>query len=521
MSGDSKEEAKWISIQKKTFTKWMNGHLKKKSHPMMTDPVVELETGTNLMNLINSLYDIPVPKHNRTPKMRPHKLDNCELALKMLHKDAQVKTNFLGTMHLVDHDLKMILGMVWAIILDYQIKGISVDDLSAKEGLLLWVQQKTKGYNGVNVKNFTDSFVDGLAFCALIHRFRPDLLDYDSLNPHDHDKNLSLAFDIAEKDLQIPRLLDVEDMKNPDEKSVMTYVSEFFHKFASQDQKEVAARRIQKFVLFTQNIHRREGEYEQGAQNLVTWIEHHVARLNDHSFSDGETAEAARKLFEDFKQFSSNEKTEKSKLKLDLESDFAEIQTTLQKNNRHLFAPPDALNPDSLDHHWNRLAEAERLYGAALRAHVFKFITKKVDEASPEQMKEFEDTFRHFDKNNDNFLDRLEFKACLSALGIPFRDESAYEQVFFLVSNGGDGITLDQFVKYMKDLTTDRDTPEQIKNSFKILADEKPAISGHELKVHPLEESDIHFLSQSMAPFANGAQFDYSAFTDSVFTHHE
>jgi len=438
---------------------------------------------------------------------------------KFLHCSGKISQDLMLFTDFVDKELKMLLGMIWTIILDSN----NLSEMSEKEGLLLWCQKKTKGYKGVKIDNFHNSWVDGLAFCALIHRHRPDLLDFDKVGK-DPKENLELAFSIAHEKLGIARLLDIEDLTDvarPDERSVMTYVSEFFHKFASQDQKEVAARRIQKFVLFTQNIHRREGEYEQGAQNLVTWIEHHVARLNDHSFSDGETAEAARKLFEDFKQFSSNEKTEKSKLKLDLESDFAEIQTTLQKNNRHLFAPPDALNPDSLDHHWNRLAEAERLYGAALRAHVFKFITKKVDEASPEQMKEFEDTFRHFDKNNDNFLDRLEFKACLSALGIPFRDESAYEQVFFLVSNGGDGITLDQFVKYMKDLTTDRDTPEQIKNSFKILADEKPAISGHELKVHPLEESDIHFLSQSMAPFANGAQFDYSAFTDSVFTHHE
>jgi len=324
--------------------------------------------------------------------------------------------------------------------------------------------------------------------------------------------------------LGIARLLDVEDLTDvarPDERSVMTYVSEFFHKFASQDQKEVAARRIQKFVLFTQNITRREHEYEKGANDLVHWIDNHVARLNDHSFAAADSAEAARTLFEEFKDFSNNAKTEKSRAKLDLESDYAEIQTTLQKNNRHLFTPNAELTPESIDHHWNKLADAERHYGAALRAHVFKFITKKVDEASPEQMKEFEDTFKHFDKNNDNLLDRLEFKACLSALGIPFRDESAYEQVFLLVANGGEGINLDQFVKYMKDLTTDRDTPDQIKNSFKILADEKNVISGAELKVHPLEESDIHFLNENMAPFAKGAHFDYGTYTDSVFTHHE
>jgi hypothetical protein len=48
----------------------------------------------------------------------------------------------------------MILGMVWAIILDFQIKGISVEEKSAKEGLLLWCQKKTKGYRDVSIDNF-------------------------------------------------------------------------------------------------------------------------------------------------------------------------------------------------------------------------------------------------------------------------------------------------------------------------------------------------------------------------------
>jgi len=316
--------------------------------------------------------------------------------------------------------------------------------------------------------------------------------------------------------------LDIEDLTDvarPDERSVMTYVSEFFHKFAAQDQKEVAARRIQKFALFSQTIQKREHDYEQGAHDLNQWIEHEINRLNDRSFEHGESADEARKLFEQFKDFSTVEKTAHGTKKLDLESNFAEIQTTLQKNNRHLFVPKAELTPEAIDAAWGRLAEAERHYGAALRTHVFKFISKKVDEASPEQLKEFEDTFRHFDKNNDNLLDRLEFKACLSALGIPFRDEAAYEQVFLLVAGDGDGITLEKFVKYMKELTTDRDTPDQIKNSFKILADEKNQISAHELNVHPLEQGDIAYLTNDMTHFAHGNNFDYASYTDSIFTH--
>jgi hypothetical protein len=90
--------------------------------------------------------------------------------------------------------------------------------MSAKEGLLLWCQRKTQPYKNVNVQNFHMSFKDGLAFCALIHRHRPDLIDYDKLSKDDPIRNLNYAFDVAEKHLDIPKMLDAEGMikkKNP------------------------------------------------------------------------------------------------------------------------------------------------------------------------------------------------------------------------------------------------------------------------------------------------------------------
>lgn len=76
--------------------------------------------------------------------------------------------------------------------------------------LLTWCQQQTKGYKGVTIKDFTTSWQDGLAFNALIHKFRPDLFDYEDILQHSTARNLEHAFSIAKNVFKIDRYLDVE-----------------------------------------------------------------------------------------------------------------------------------------------------------------------------------------------------------------------------------------------------------------------------------------------------------------------
>uniref|UniRef100_A0ACB8G5K1 Alpha-actinin-1 n=1 Tax=Sphaerodactylus townsendi TaxID=933632 RepID=A0ACB8G5K1_9SAUR len=113
-------------------------------------------------------------------KMRVHKISNVNKALDFIASKG-VKLVSIGAEEIVDGNVKMTLGMIWTIILRFAIQDISVEETSAKEGLLLWCQRKTAPYKNVNIQNFHISWKDGLGFCALIHRHRPELIDYGKL----------------------------------------------------------------------------------------------------------------------------------------------------------------------------------------------------------------------------------------------------------------------------------------------------------------------------------------------------
>jgi len=109
-----------------------------------------------------------------------------------------------------------------------QVKGL--------RALQIWCSQVTADYANVHITDLTTSFRDGLAFNAIIHHFRPDLFDYKSLNPKNVRENNAHAFRLAEEELNIPALLDPEDMvdcQEPDKLSVATYLQQLYHLFKS------------------------------------------------------------------------------------------------------------------------------------------------------------------------------------------------------------------------------------------------------------------------------------------------
>uniref|UniRef100_A0A673IQH2 Plectin b n=1 Tax=Sinocyclocheilus rhinocerous TaxID=307959 RepID=A0A673IQH2_9TELE len=153
-------------VQKKTFTKWVNKHLIKTQHHV-NDLYEDLRDGHNLISLLEVLSGETLPRERG--RMRFHKLQNVQIALDFL-RHRQVKLVNIRNDDIADGNPKLTLGLIWTIILHFQISDIQVngqsDDMSAKEKLLLWSRRMVEGYSGVRCDNFTTSWRDGKLFNA-------------------------------------------------------------------------------------------------------------------------------------------------------------------------------------------------------------------------------------------------------------------------------------------------------------------------------------------------------------------
>jgi hypothetical protein len=228
-------EPSWVISQQKTYTKWINAQLSRKFGAQAIQ-ITQLKTafrdGIVLFKLFEALFpDVPLPPYNKTPKMRPHSIDNVATALALLGKQNIDVKSFTPT-HFVDGNLKMVLGLCAAIIQTMNIGVVNFADQSGQQGLLVWCQRYLDVLTPpIEITNFTSSFADGRAFCALVNGLEPNAVDMSLVAAQDAQANLTMAFQTAERRLDVPRLLDVADMLPPnvvDEKSVLTYVSELF-----------------------------------------------------------------------------------------------------------------------------------------------------------------------------------------------------------------------------------------------------------------------------------------------------
>ncbi|XP_031982853.1 alpha-actinin-4 isoform X4 [Corvus cornix cornix] len=348
----------WEKQQRKTFTAWCNSHLRK-AGTQIENIDEDFRDGLKLMLLLEVISGERLPKPERG-KMRVHKINNVNKALDFIASKG-VKLVSIGAEEIVDGNAKMTLGMIWTIILRFAIQDISVEETSAKEGLLLWCQRKTAPYKNVNVQNFHISWKDGLAFNALIHRHRPELIEYDKLRKDDPVTNLNNAFEVAEKYLDIPKMLDAEDIVGtlrPDEKAIMTYVSCFYHAFSGAQKAETAANRICKVLAVNQENEQLMEDYERLASDLLAWIQRTIPWLE--SRDPQKTIPAMQQKLEDFREYRRVHKPPKVQEKCQLEINFNTLQTKLRLSGRPAFMPSEGRMVSDIGAGWQRLEQAEK-----------------------------------------------------------------------------------------------------------------------------------------------------------------
>uniref|UniRef100_A0AAY5KRR1 Spectrin beta chain n=1 Tax=Esox lucius TaxID=8010 RepID=A0AAY5KRR1_ESOLU len=363
------------AVQKKTFTKWVNSHLGRVTC-RIGDLYTDLRDGRMLIRLLEVLSGEQLPKPTKG-RMRIHCLENVDKALQFL-KEQKVHLENMGSHDIVDGNHRLTLGLIWTIILRFQIQDISVETednkekKSAKEALLLWCQMKTAGYPNVNVHNFTTSWRDGLAFNAIVHKHRSDLIEFDTLKRSNAHYNLQNAFNVAEKELGLTKLLDPEDVNvdQPDEKSIITYVATYYHYFSKMKALAVEGKRVGKVLDYAIEADQLVGNYESLASELLQWIEQTILTLNDRQLAN--SLNGVQNQLQAFNTYRTVEKPPKFTEKGNLEVLLFTIQSKMRANNQKVYIPREGKLISDINKAWERLEKAEHERELALRNELIR-----------------------------------------------------------------------------------------------------------------------------------------------------
>ncbi|XP_023932624.1 filamin-A-like [Lingula anatina] len=232
VGGMGGHDDRWIVIQKTTFTNWVNEQLQVRELSV-SDLKTDLGDGVKLGNLVEIIQSRKIGRIVKKPLNQHHYIQNVTLALNAVSEDG-VKLVNIGSEDIVNGNLKLILGLIWHLILRYQ---IGKTKFPPKKLMLSWLQAVIPE---CNIRNFSSDWNDGIALSALLEYCKPGLFtnwrNLPRYEGSDEDRayqirleNCRNAMDVAKKEFGIPMVLRPEDLANPDldDLSGMTYLSYF------------------------------------------------------------------------------------------------------------------------------------------------------------------------------------------------------------------------------------------------------------------------------------------------------
>ncbi|XP_055380209.1 filamin-A isoform X2 [Condylostylus longicornis] len=213
----------WVEIQANTFRNWVNEHLRD-TGMQVHDWSTDFCDGTHLCALVEKLQTKPLkPSWNRRPANQHHYLENATTALNAIEAD-HIKLVNIGNVDIVNGNIKLILGLIWSLIVRYQ---IGRSKFPPRKLMLAWLQAALPD---CRIANLTTDWNSGVNLAALLDYCEPGLFPHwRSLDPSQSVRNCTNAMDIAQREFGIPKVLEPEYLASPwlDELSGMTYLSYF------------------------------------------------------------------------------------------------------------------------------------------------------------------------------------------------------------------------------------------------------------------------------------------------------
>lgn len=230
--------ADWIGIQASTFLNWINITLDKAEAPRIESLEEGLKTGASLIRVLEVVCKKPLTKKwKKDPKLRIQQIENINLAFAFMEKEGGVKVVNIGSEDINNGSLKLILGLIWTIIYNFEVlpglKEKGKNAANAKNALLEWIQSKIPERN---IKNLKADWHDGTNVCALTNALGKELYDGRTLIPladgmtgANAIENAKVGIATAAEKIMVPELLSAENLTNPacDENSMVTYLNMF------------------------------------------------------------------------------------------------------------------------------------------------------------------------------------------------------------------------------------------------------------------------------------------------------
>jgi len=250
----SKKESTWVRVQELAFTAWMDETLKKRNMEVK-DLSVDLCDGIKLINFFELLCGHQMTeKYDKVPTNRIQKINNLSLGLRFMERNCGVRNPGCSAEDVIDSEtrgIKLILGMLYVLYRKYRMRvdlgdGASTKKTREEDMLLEWVRTvlKNKGFEeeAEQVQSFRTSFNDGRVFLALAKCYDGDneSFDYSEENGKSPLERLNKAFEFAESDMGVNKLLDAGEVAegNMDERALALYTSLFYHAFKTKAELE-------------------------------------------------------------------------------------------------------------------------------------------------------------------------------------------------------------------------------------------------------------------------------------------